>query len=387
MFVEEISMVRYKEPVRPEEIEHIVVYRREDEYAGWPFNGGFWHFGDGELLVGFNRNKCPYKTLDDVRHSQIQLGGGQLVVMRSKDGGYTWPLEELKVVVRSKAELRSKILHYPPERSPLPKPKPADFSNPDVAMAVETPLGRERGPTAYFITRDRGRTWEGPHLLYSRVFETLQARPSYVLRPDGVLLWFLQGTRWDEFRRGDKIREPEGRPLIFASTDGAVTWNFLAYITPPLSEPPKICPHPAILPDGRIVVALRNLWPDFRFHWTEVYVSEDGGLTWRFLSRVNEWGAPASLLVLRDGRLLCTYGYRVPPYGVRAKISDDGGETWGREIILRDDGGSPDLGYPRTALLPDGRVIAVYYFNKANDVVDCNGGVRHIAATIFEVPY
>ncbi|MGB9718603.1 MAG: hypothetical protein ACPL4E_09215 [Thermoproteota archaeon] len=59
----------------------------------------------------------------------------------------------------------------------------------------------------------------------------------------------------------------------------------------------------------------------------------------------------------------------------------------GREIVLRDDGGSPDLGYPRTVLLPDGRVLAVYYFNKAGDTVDCEGGVRHIAATIFNAPY
>jgi len=175
--------------------------------------------------------------------------------------------------------------------------------------------------------------------------------------------------------------------MILASVDGAVTWRFLAYIISSYTYPPKICPHPAILPDGRIVVALRNHWPDWRLHWTEVYVSEDGGLTWRFLSRVNQWGAPASLLVLKDGRLLCVYGYRMPPYGIRAKISQDGGETWGREIILRDDGGSPDLGYPRCALLSDGKVIVVYYFNEAKDVVNCNGGVRHIAATIFEVPY
>jgi len=380
-------MAKYEKPVRPEEIEHIVIYRRNDEYGGWPFNGGFWNFGNSELLVGFNRNRCLYRDLKDVKHGQIQLGDGQHVTMRSKDAGRTWPMEELRVIVESKAQLRAKVLHYLPDSSPLPKPKPADFSNPDVAMAVETPLGNERGPTAYFITRNRGHTWEGPHLLYDPVFETIQARPSYMLRPDGVLLWFVQGTRWDEFQRGNKIEEPEGRPMILASTDGAANWSFLAYVTPPFSDPAKICPHPAILPDGRIVVALRNLWPDWRFHWTDIYASDDGGLTWRFLSRVNEWGAPASLLVLKDGRLLCTYGYRMPPYGIRAKISEDRGETWGREIILRDDGGSPDLGYPRTALLPEGKVISVYYFNNASDVIKCNGGIRHIAATILEVPY
>ncbi|MBK8037888.1 MAG: hypothetical protein IPK22_12295 [Verrucomicrobiaceae bacterium] len=33
------------------------------------------------------------------------------------------------------------------------------------------------------------------------------------------------------------------------------------------------------------------------------------------------------------------------------------------EIILRDDGFDGDLGYPRTIVRPDGRVLTVYYFN------------------------
>jgi hypothetical protein len=175
--------------------------------------------------------------------------------------------------------------------------------------------------------------------------------------------------------------------MILASKDGAASWNFLTYISDEYTVPPMICPHPVMLPKGDIVVALRNVWPDSRFHWTNLYASGNNGLTWRFRSRVNDWGAPASLLVLKDGRLLCTYGYRVPPFGIRAKISNDAGRTWGREIILRDNGGSEDVGYPRTALLPNGKVIAVYYMNDADDAVDCNGGVRYIAATVFGVPY
>ncbi|HIE18677.1 TPA: hypothetical protein EYP75_03025 [Candidatus Bathyarchaeota archaeon] len=188
-------------------------------------------------------------------------------------------LEDLNVIMKSKAMLRAKILNYPPDNSPLTKPKPADFANPNVALAVEPPLGNERGPTAYFITRDRGYRWEGPHLLYDPLFETIQARPSYVLRPDGTLLWFVQGTRWNEFWRGDKKKAPEGRPMILASMDGALNWHFLTYIVPSYTDPPKICPYPTILPDGKIVVALRNYWPDWRLHWTEIYVSEDEGLT------------------------------------------------------------------------------------------------------------
>ena len=69
--------------------------------------------------------------------------------------------------------------------------------------------------------------------------------------------------------------------------------------------------------------------------------------------------------------------------GIRARVSDDDGRTWGPELILRDDGGSWDLGYPRTALLGDGKVMSAYYMNRADDDIQMDGGVRHIAATIF----
>ena len=89
------------------------------------------------------------------------------------------------------------------------------------------------------------------------------------------------------------------------------------------------------------------------------------------------------LLRLGDGRLLVSYSYRVKPYGIRARISEDDGRTWGPELILRDDGGSWDLGYPRSVELGTGQVMTVYYFNRADDPIQCNGGVRHIAGTIF----
>jgi hypothetical protein len=105
--------------------------------------------------------------------------------------------------------LHAKILFYPLSANPLQKPKPVDFSNLNVAMAVETSLGNEHGPTAYFLTRDKGYTWKGPHLLHDPVFETIQARPSYVLRSDGLLLWFVQGRRWDEMLGGNKLKMKE----------------------------------------------------------------------------------------------------------------------------------------------------------------------------------
>ena len=45
---------------------------------------------------------------------------------------------------------------------------------------------------------------------------------------------------------------------------------------------------------------------------------------------------------------------------------------------LRDDGANGDLGYPWAAVLPDGRVLVVYYMNIAD-------GTRHIAGSLVEI--
>ena len=86
---------------------------------------------------------------------------------------------------------------------------------------------------------------------------------------------------------------------------------------------------------------------------------------------------------MRDGRVVCVYGYRMPPHGIRARVSEDGGRSWGAELVLRDDGGSWDLGYPRVIEHEEGKLLTVYYMNLASDPVQMNGGVRHIARTIF----
>lgn len=59
--------------------------------------------------------------------------------------------------------------------------------------------------------------------------------------------------------------------------------------------------------------------------------------------------------------MILTYGRRKRPFGQRARVSTDGGRTWGAEIVLNDQGLEGDLGYPATAELADGSLITVYY--------------------------
>lgn len=73
-----------------------------------------------------------------------------------------------------------------------------------------------------------------------------------------------------------------------------------------------------------------------------------------------------------------TYGYRAPPFEIRARLSSDGRHTWEPEFTIRGNGGGRDLGYPRSVQRPDGKIVTVYYFH------DEPKGDRYIAATIWE---
>ena len=120
--------------------------------------------------------------------------------------------------------------------------------------------------------------------------------------------------------------------------------------------------------------------------------SEDKGLTWTYPMEADFWGYPTHLLMLRDGRVLCSYGHRREPMGVRAILSSDGGETWDVDniIVLRDDGGTPnqmrpdksraggDLGYPISTQLADGTILTIYYITESD-------GITHAASCRWEV--
>jgi hypothetical protein len=100
---------------------------------------------------------------------------------------------------------------------------------------------------------------------------------------------------------------------------------------------------------------------DPRCHLWGTY-SDDQGHTWAKPYKTPLWGFPPHLLQLSDGRILCSYGYRRPPFGQRACLSEDG-ITWKleNEVILRDDAPNKDLGYPASVELEPGVVLTVYY--------------------------
>lgn len=132
-------------------------------------------------------------------------------------------------------------------------------------------------------------------------------------------------------------------------------------------------PHAAVLPDGSIVVCIRVQSPDiFTLYQCESY---DGGRSFTLPRRIGpDGGAPGHLLLHSSGVLICTFGYRLEPFGQRVMFSRDFGKTWSSDYILRGDGPSKDLGYPCTVELRDGSLLSVYYQRPA----------RHESAIIMQ---
>lgn len=91
--------------------------------------------------------------------------------------------------------------------------------------------------------------------------------------------------------------------------------------------------------------------------------------SWTSPAKTGIEGEGAHVIRLEDGRLLCTYGHRKRPYGIRACYSYDEGITWDHEdfVTIRDDGGGRDIGYPKSLELEGGLVLTVYYFYTQED--------------------
>ncbi len=337
----------------PQVVKHVDVFKEDGRFGGWPANNGIWVW-DNEILVGFTlgyhkKNPKGGHDIDPDRPSTVRQA-------RSLDGGETWKIEDPAIRGGADQDLGGGDLD-----------EPVDFSNPDVAVRLRN--------TNVYYSADRGGNWNGPYQLPKF------GRPGLLARTD----YLIEGPhRLTAFVAAQKQGGGEGQPLCIRTTDGGLTWHRVGWIG---RQPPKgygyaIMPATVAIPDDGYLSIIRRggVFDGVKKWWIEPYLSPDAGKSWYLLvaPTIDNAGNPASMIRLSDGRLAMVYGWRHAPYGIRGRLSDDNGQSWGGEFVLRHDGASWDIGYPRTVQRADGKCVTVYYYHHADQPE------RYIAATIWE---
>jgi hypothetical protein len=330
------------------------VYKESGQFGGWPANHGIWIWGN-EIVLG--HRQATFKVVQ--RGHAVDGQKPQFDVQaRSLDGGMTWKMEKPTSLAR------------PQDGGPKVTEllNPIDFIQPDFAFMCR--YSRDDAASRFYYSSDRAKTWKGPYRLPTFGQPRIMARTDLLVSGSHDATLVLTAAKQDN---------DEGRIFTARTTDGGLTWKFVTWIGP---EPSgfSIMPSSIRLSDSKILTTIRR--KEGEAHWIDAYLSTDNGDSFQFLNKPTDStggsvGNPPSLLRLNDGRLAIIYGYRSAPFGIRARLSKDDGQSWSKEIMLRADGGCWDLGYPRSVQRPDGKIVSAYYFNDHSDKE------RYIAATIW----
>jgi hypothetical protein len=336
----------------------ITVYYDPAKFAGFPANAGLFYW-ENEILAAFHigeyLDKPTGHRIDEERPMIIGLA-------RSLDGGETWQVELDNPINRINTE--------PP--IPLP-PEGIDFSHPGFALKVGKAAVTILNST-FVVSYDRGHTWEGPYLLPD-ADGTLTPRTDYIVESESTCLLMMSRRM-----KGIPCRRFPDRAYAVRLEDRGRRWKFLGYVADKQAR--SVLTNTVRMSDGRLICACsrrrdpnreekatekrQRIYP--LNNWIEVQESRDGGINWTPLSRlttpydaISQKGNPPALSRLPDGRLVIVYAFRGDNPRLVARLSADGGQNWGEEVVLDSDTISDDLGYPKTAMLPFGRMVVVYF--------------------------
>ena len=340
------------------------MYRTETTYIA-PI-GSMAICRDGEILAGFREaHRGPLWSHVDP--------SSRAAMLRSTDGGSSWG--EHAVLYDDDQAIQDPCLSVLSDGTVI-----CNFFKWQVGteedLPVDPPPGRltRRGwdavhaawtlGTYVLKSTDKGRSWKGD--------------PVQVETPLGKAT--LTSDPVIELAEGDLLIPLYGKPgggetdiaAVCRSSDGGATWGgYSVAASDPLFNVQFCEPSIVELSPGKLLCMSRGHYIQDPAKGADSGVpmylyqseSDDGGRTWTNLHRTDIWGHPAHLLELADGRVLCTYGYRRHPFGVRGCISPDGGRTWDleNELILYTGGKGFDLGYPCSVQRDDGVVITAWY--------------------------
>jgi hypothetical protein len=185
---------------------------------------------------------------------------------------------------------------------------------------------------------------------------------------NGRIYWAVVGT--------DSVAPRKTSVHLYVSDDKGASWQYSSLI----ARDDKASFNETSIyetPKGDLVAFLRTAGMGDQACMAR---SADGGKTFQAWEPMGFHGCPLTALRLPDKRVLLTYGYRHQPYGIRCRVLNAECTDFATapEFVVRDDGGSWDLGYPWAVQLDKKRVLVVYYYNHDNTT-------RYIAGSVLEI--
>ncbi len=364
-----------------DDFRHVIVASEEGKFFGWPANNGLWQWGD-EILVGFTRGELREKEIDTLDHDIA--GVEESLFARSLDGGETWEMFKPDDFMDD-----DRIQWVPDEKKHLESPLNFEHEGFTMRLFGTGYHGNDDPEGGFYYSYDRGASWEGPWYL-GEIHEheefkdhMITARTDYIITGEEEMYLFISVQ--------NKYMQSLAQRLACIKTkDGGVSFEFVSWITPAEYDVyvNNIMSSTVMVSDDIFITAYRKIYPALanikEGNAIEMAISKDRGHTWKVMSTVKYFqciSSPPALLELHDGRLLCVYGDRYNGR-ISGKYSEDRGETWGEEFVIRDnfnDGRSYwDFGYTVILQRDDGKLLTIYYWASEDNQH------QHIAATIFE---
>ncbi len=351
-------------------IKDVIIYKDSAFYSTFP---SVVKHPDGELLVAFRR--APNRrNFGEIGYTHVDPNS-YLVMVRSRDAG-NWTQEPGLIYAHPFGGSQDPCLLQLRDGTLLcasygwAMMKPESTGKPMSWQSSSVFLG------GYIVrSTDGGKIWESP--VYP---------PNVPTDPRTNIL----GKAMPAYNRGAMCEGKSGRIFwavaapdssrrtgvhLMTSDDKGITWKYSC----PIAKDTLAAFNETSMyetPDGDIVAFLRTANFDDQ---ACIARSTDGGKSFTWES-MGFQGHPLNALRLPDNNVLLTYGYRHKPYGIRARILNAECTDFAssEEFVLRDDGGSHDIGYSWPVLLDNHKVLVTYYYN-------LNDGVRHIAGTIIEI--
>jgi hypothetical protein len=354
-------------------IKDVLIYKDTSFYSTFP---SVVKRPDGELLVAFRR--APNRMIFGEKGNNHVDHNSYLEMVRSKDAEH-WSKKPELIYAHPFGGSQDPCMLQLKDGTILCTSYGWQSVRPDGVPNLKQPYFEASGYIflgGYLVrSTDGGKTWSEAiyppsipsEINYNAYGQKVPAynRGALYEAKDGRVLWIV--AAYDSARKTSNY--------LLTSRNKGLTWEF----TGEVAKDPNILFNEASVyetPKGDIIGFLRTAKFDDQ---AVIARSKDGGKTFKWES-MGFQGHPLNALRLPDNRVLLTYGYRHQPFGIRARILNAECTDFktAPEIVLREDGGSTDIGYTWPVQLDKSRVLVVYYFNKEN-------GIRHIAGTILEI--